>query len=68
MAYDIGTYRYGALKDLKDRFSFYLGDTLRCAPHTLGVEAEGGAGGDRQGIGAAQRNSRSVGGRRLALP
>jgi oligoendopeptidase F len=41
MAYDIGTYRYGALKDLKDRFSFYLGDTLRCAPHTLGVEAEG---------------------------
>jgi oligoendopeptidase F len=28
-------------KDLKDRFSFYLGDTLRSAPHTLGVEAEG---------------------------
>ena len=69
---EIGTSKVDAFererKDLKDRFSFYLGDTLRSAPHTLGVEAEGGAGGDRQGIGAAQRNSRSVGGRRLPLP
>jgi oligoendopeptidase F len=28
-------------KDLKDRFGFFLSDTLRSAPHTLGEEAEG---------------------------
>ena len=28
-------------KELADRFDFYLDDTLRSAPHTLGVEAEG---------------------------
>jgi oligoendopeptidase F len=28
-------------KDLKDRFGFYLEDTLRSAAHTLGTEAEG---------------------------
>ncbi|HEY6452722.1 MAG TPA: M3 family oligoendopeptidase [Steroidobacteraceae bacterium] len=28
-------------KDLKQRFGFYLSDTLRSAPHTLGDEAEG---------------------------
>ena len=28
-------------KELNDRFGFYLDDTLRSAPHTLGVEAEG---------------------------
>ena len=28
-------------KALNDRFGFYLTDTLRFAPHTLGVEAEG---------------------------
>jgi oligoendopeptidase F len=42
---EIGTSKVDAFererKDLKDRFSFYLGDTLRSAPHTLGVEAEG---------------------------
>jgi oligoendopeptidase F len=42
---EIGTSKVAAFererKDLKDRFSFYLGDTLRSAPHTLGVEAEG---------------------------
>jgi oligoendopeptidase F len=42
---EIGTSKVDAFererKDLKDRFSFYLGDTLRSAPHTLGIEAEG---------------------------
>lgn len=28
-------------KDLRDRFGFFLTDTLRSAPHTLGAEAEG---------------------------
>jgi oligoendopeptidase F len=28
-------------KELADRFGFYLDNTLRSAPHTLGVEAEG---------------------------
>ena len=28
-------------KDLKDRFGFYLADTLRSGPHILGIEAEG---------------------------
>ena len=28
-------------KELANRFGFYLDDTLRSAPHTLGVEAEG---------------------------
>ena len=28
-------------RDLSDRFGFYLDDTLRSAPHTLGDEAEG---------------------------
>jgi oligoendopeptidase F len=28
-------------KDLKERFGFYLADTLRSAPHTLGAQAEG---------------------------
>jgi oligoendopeptidase F len=31
----------GERKNLKDRFGFYLDNTLRSAPHTLGVEAQG---------------------------
>ena len=31
----------GQNKELANRFGFYLDDTLRSAPHTLGVEAEG---------------------------
>jgi oligoendopeptidase F len=41
----LGITRVNTLKaerrELTDRFGFYLDDTLRSAPHTLGVEAEG---------------------------